>query len=68
MLFGMGTVVVFLSLLVLATTGMSAFVQRFFPVHSKATSQDVPVVPGSQADPRLVAVIATAVHHHRQRR
>ena len=31
MLYGMGTVVIFLALLILATTAMSQLVERFFP-------------------------------------
>ena len=31
MLYGMGTVVLFLAALVLVTTGMSGFITRFFP-------------------------------------
>ena len=67
MLFGMGTVVVFLTLLVLATTTMSSLVQRFFPEPVEAAPRPVPAAPGSPADPRLAAVISAAVHHHRQR-
>ena len=66
MLFGMGTVVVFLTLLVLATSGMSALVQRFFPEPVELTPRPAPTLPGSPADPRLAAVISAAVHHHRQ--
>lgn len=70
MLFGMGTVFVFLVVLIGATTAMSALVQRFFP--------EAPPVPAptrapvqSQApntvDSQLTAVISTAVHKFRSR-
>ena len=69
MLFGMGTVVVFLALLVLATTAMSAFVGRYFP-----QSQPSPAVAPKPAarpvshDPEVVAAITAAVHKHRNRK
>ncbi len=72
MLFGMGTVVAFLALLVVATTGMSRLVARYFPAAE-------PVVPPSRRpglpartaapadDEQLVAVISAAIRQHRQR-
>ena len=67
MLYGMGTVVVFLALLVVATTLMSAFVGRYFPDAEKVT-----VAAGKSssapADNELVAVISAAVHQHRKRK
>jgi oxaloacetate decarboxylase gamma subunit len=62
MLFGMGTVIVFLTLLVFATTGMSALINRFTPPPS-ADGDTAPV-----ADDTLLAVIAAAIHKHRSRR
>ena len=71
MLYGMGTVVVFLALLVLATTAMSRIVARPFP------EPELPVDPSPQRargsvaqlppeqDPNLVAVITAAVHRYR---
>lgn len=68
MLFGMGTVVVFLMLLILATNLMSLILQRFFPepevpIISPALAQ----VPPAQAvdQTRLLAVITAAIHRHR---
>ncbi|MDJ0878726.1 MAG: OadG family protein [Halieaceae bacterium] len=58
-LFGMGTVVVFLTLLVFVTSGMSAFIARFFP------PPPPPIVEASAIDARVLAVIAAAVHQHR---
>lgn len=69
MLFGMGTVVVFLALLVVATTAMSAFVGRYFP-----QAQPVPVAPRKPAAPagspdtEVVAAITAAVRQHRNRK
>ncbi|MCZ6828364.1 MAG: OadG family protein [Gammaproteobacteria bacterium] len=64
MLFGMGTVVIFLSALVLATNLMSALVQRFVPPPPEPT----PEVGASLPDTQLLAVISAAVHQHRSRR
>lgn len=69
MLYGMGTVVVFLALLVLITTGMSALIQRFFPVAD--APQVAAVDPGPVASQpaglnnELVAAITAAIHQHR---
>ena len=68
MLYGMGTVVLFLTLLIATVTLMSWFLSRFFP------EAEVPVARAGQAsaavsskagDLPLVAVIAAAVHRHR---
>ncbi len=60
-LFGMGTVVVFLTLLVFVTSGMSAFVGRYFP------TPPPPAVPVNRPGPdaRVLAVISAAIHQHR---
>ena len=67
MLFGMGTVILFLALLVLATTLMSRMLVRYFPEPEPAPAQargaGTPVV----ADSELVAAISAAVHQHRNR-
>lgn len=64
MLFGMGTVFVFLTVLVGAMIVMSAVVQRFFPdapeplvLTSKA--------PAGVSDPKLLAIIKAAIDTHR---
>ncbi len=59
MLYGMGVVFVFLSLLVLATGAMSVIVQRLTPPAAE---------PDLQApDRRHVAAITAALHMHRNR-
>ncbi len=65
MLYGMGTVVVFLSLLVVITTLMSAILQRYF-----AEPEPVAVVPAGESTPdaEVVAAVAAAIHQHRNRR
>ncbi len=68
MVFGMGTVVLFLALLVLATTAMSRVLQRYFPEPEAALPvPDLPLKLASQPgdDPQLVAVISAAIQRHR---
>ena len=68
MLYGMGTVVVFLTLLIIATSFMSWFLSRYFPeveVPMISAGRD-PVAPPAVVDQsRLVAVITAAIHRHR---
>ena len=70
MLYGMGTVVVFLAALVVATTAMSRVVTRFFP--EPVTVEEPPARRSAAvqdaADPQLVAVISAAIAEHRARR
>ena len=65
-LFGMGTVVVFLTLLVFVTSGMSAFVAKYFPA---PPAPPAPAAARAAVEPvtdaTLLAVIAAAVHQHR---
>jgi oxaloacetate decarboxylase gamma subunit len=69
MLYGMGTVVVFLAILVLATLAMSWFIRRFFPepeiVDKYATADQH---PPAYADAKLLAVIKAALDQHRVKR
>jgi oxaloacetate decarboxylase gamma subunit len=68
LVYGMGTVVVFLGLLVYATRLMSQVILRFFPEpvvvprteKAASAAQENPAV-----SPELLAVIAAAVHQHR---
>lgn len=67
MLYGMGTVVIFLSLLIVATTLMSRFLGRFFPEAPVQPSGATVAAPSAQSvrQDELVAVISAAVHQHR---
>ncbi len=67
MLYGMGTVFVFLAILVLATTGMSAFVQRFFKAPPPAPAAAPKSGAAVKQDDTLIAVISAAIHKHRSR-
>ena len=70
MLFGMGTVLVFLSVLVISITLMSWILQRYFPEPEVPPS----AAPSSAAlevtfsDATLVAVISAAIHKHRSKK
>lgn len=64
MLYGMGTVIVFLALLVVITSAMSVVVNRFFP-EPKPLAPAPRGTPAPEDDPRLVAVISAAIQRHR---
>ena len=70
MVFGMGFVFTFLTLLVLATKTMSATVLRFYPVEdlSVLTPSLNMVSPSQQVanDAQLMAVLSAVVHRYRQ--
>jgi oxaloacetate decarboxylase gamma subunit len=75
MLFGMGTVMVFLTVLVLSITFMSWILKRYFPVvetlsESGLSAKPSPVgVSGTATeDAKLVAVISAAIHRHRSKK
>ena len=68
MLFGMGTVFVFLTLLVIATTIMSSIVQRFFPEVAPVIEPTPTSTGGSSDDAKLHAIIKAAIDQHRSKR
>ena len=72
MLYGMGTVVLFLALLVVAIVIMSRFVNRYFPEQQSSAEAALQKLRGRSqaqiqpvADTNLVAVISAAIHQHR---
>ncbi|TGD73443.1 oxaloacetate decarboxylase [Mangrovimicrobium sediminis] len=68
LLYGMGTVVIFLCLLVLATAAMSKTIERFFPEATvPAAKPPAPRAAPAADDAELVAVITAAIRQHRQR-
>ena len=68
MLYGMGTVVVFLALLIVITTAMSTVINRYFP-EAPAPAPATPR-PAATAEPseEVVAAISAAIHQHRSKR
>jgi oxaloacetate decarboxylase gamma subunit len=67
MLFGMGTVFVFLTLLVVATLLMSVLIRKWMPEQeAPLADKERPAEEG--IDPRIVRVIEAALAKHRQRR
>ena len=66
MLYGMGTVFVFLTLLVFVTALMSAVIQRWIPDRETETSASPKA--SSDVDARIVAIIQAALTKHRCRR
>jgi oxaloacetate decarboxylase gamma subunit len=70
MLFGMGTVLVFLSLLVVSITLMSWILQRYFP-EPEVPATAAPssgTLGATPSDANLVAVISAAIHRHRSKK
>jgi len=66
MAFGMGTVFVFLIILIFATTIMSFVVQKFFPEAVPAPAKAASA-PAQGVDPQLLKVLSAAVKEHRAR-
>lgn len=68
MLYGMGAVFGFLSLLVVAAVLMSTLVQRFFPEPQAPARADAGGGHTTSADvePRVLAVIKAALEQHRK--
>ena len=69
MLFGMGTVFVFLTILIFATSAMSAIVAKWFP--DKVVEAPPPRTPspalGSAVAPATLKVLQAAIDKHRNR-
>ena len=68
MLYGMGTVFVFLVLLIIVTALMSSLVNRISPEEQPAVSPAA-LIPANntqaQVEPRIVKVIEAAIRQHR---
>ena len=65
MLLGMGTVFVFLTLLVIVTSIMSSLVQKYGPVQPAVPKR--PGAAGQLDEATLLAVISAAIHAHRSK-
>ena len=64
MILGMGTVFVFLVVMIVCMNIMSTLINRYFP--EPTASADVPAQGGSQDKKKIVAAITAAVKYHRQ--
>ncbi|CAH0992486.1 oxaloacetate decarboxylase gamma chain [Sinobacterium norvegicum] len=67
MLFGMGSVFVFLTILVIVTKIMSAIVQRVAPEKTLVTTASARPTAAPAVDPKLTAAITTAIHQYRKK-
>lgn len=68
MLFGMGTVFVFLSILIVTTVLMSWVINHFFeqePPASAAPAVDAPRAPRDQIESNLLDILQAAVNAHK---
>lgn len=67
MLYGMGTVFVFLTLLVIGTSLMSSFVGKYLPdlPDQKYLKKAAPKPAGQAVDARTLSIIQDAVYQHR---
>jgi oxaloacetate decarboxylase gamma subunit len=66
MALGMGTVFVFLTILVFVTGMMSSLVSRFAPASVPPSAP--PAAPSAGADQSTLAAISAAIYAHRSRR
>lgn len=69
MLFGMGTVFVFLTLLIFATSAMSKAILLWFPekIVETPAPRKRPAVTGSAVAPATLKVLQAAIDQHRKR-
>ena len=70
MLFGMGTVFVFLTILIFATSSMSKFITRYFPekaVAAPAPKKKAAAIGASSVAPSTLKIIQAAIDQHRGR-
>lgn len=67
MLYGMGSVFVFLTLLVAGTTLMSGFISKYMPEAEPVAVPQKPIIGKQQpaVDPTTLAIIQDAIYQHR---
>lgn len=70
MLFGMGTVFIFLTILIFATSGMSKIISRYFPekvVEAPVKKKKSAAVGAMSVAPATLKIIQAAIDQHRNR-
>lgn len=67
MLFGMGTVFVFLTVLVIATFAMSTLIGRYLPEEVATPTPSSRATSSGAVDPKVVKIIQAAIEQHRRR-
>lgn len=68
LVFGMGIVALFLTLLVIATAFMSNLIQKYFPERLIAeNASSSPIVENGIPDARTLSIIKEAIQQHRDR-
>ena len=68
LIYGMGVVFLFLTLLVLAMGAMSALVQRYFPVADPPRADIAPAPVQQSVPPDIMRAIQAALDKHRKRK
>jgi len=61
---GMGTVFLFLVMLIVLMNGMSVFIHKFFP--EAQANENSSASTGTNDKKKIVAAITAAIKHHRQ--
>lgn len=70
MLFGMGTVFIFLTILIFATSGMSKVINKYFPekiVAAPVKKRKSAALGASSVAPATLKIIQAAIEKHRNR-
>ena len=61
---GMGTVFLFLIIMIVSMNIMSTVIHKFFPEPNQGT--DATLVPTKEDNKKVIAAISAAISHHRQ--
>jgi len=67
MMLGMGTVFVFLAMLIVMMSFMSTVIQKYFPELSASVERSASVAESDIPDEKTLAIIKSAIEQHRNR-